>query len=270
MIKPVVSVICLTYNHEKYIHDTIDSILNQKTNFHFEFIIHDDASTDNTASIIKSYETKKYDNVTFRPFYQQVNKWNPKTGYITNYVFNKVQGKYIAMCEGDDYWVDSYKLQKQVDLLETTDYSMCFNRAIVIDENNNFIRYRNYVKKNKVFTIQNLIKNNIISTASVMYKCNVAKKLFKLAADNKCLDNMYMGDWILNLTCALNGHIFYFSDIMSVYRIHNEGLWSKLSQTEKYTKSINVLNYFNTLTNYKYNEYVLESIKDKKQKLFAI
>lgn len=114
----VVSIQCLAYNHAPYIRQCLDGFVMQKTNFRFEAIVHDDASTDGTQDIIKEYE-KKYPDI-IKPIYQKENQYSKGIpGYITNLVSSKCKGKYIAICEGDDYWTDPYKLQKQVNYMET-------------------------------------------------------------------------------------------------------------------------------------------------------
>ena len=112
----LVSICCITYNHEKYIRDAIEGFLMQKTDFPFEVLIHDDASTDGTADIIREYETKYPDII--KPIYQTENQYSKGIKISATYNYPRAKGKYIALCEGDDYWIDPYKLQKQVDFLE--------------------------------------------------------------------------------------------------------------------------------------------------------
>ncbi len=107
----IVSISCKTYNHEDYIADAIDGFLQQKTNFKYEILIHDDASTDRTADIIRAYE-KKYPDL-IKPIYQTVNQYSIEGVSVTQLNLSRAKGKYIAECEGDDYWIDPYKLQKQ-------------------------------------------------------------------------------------------------------------------------------------------------------------
>lgn len=122
---PIVSIICQTFNHEKFISKTIDAFLNQKTEFLFEIIIHDDASTDGTKDVIAKYH-EKYPNLIV-PIYQKENKYSKKINIWSHFTFPAAKGKYIALCEGDDYWIDDLKLQKQVDFLEkNNDYSVCW------------------------------------------------------------------------------------------------------------------------------------------------
>ena len=116
-VTPLVSICCATYNHERYIRDVIDGFLMQKTTFPIEIIIHDDASTDETARIVKEYAEKHPDLIV--PIFQTENQYSKnKESIFAWFVYPRSRGKYIALCEGDDYWVDPIKLQKQVDYLE--------------------------------------------------------------------------------------------------------------------------------------------------------
>ena len=125
----VVSIVCNTYNHELYIRDALDSFLSQKTNFPFEILVFDDASTDKTANIIRSYEEKYPDII--KPVYQTVNQYS--LGLMPGKQNReRATGKYIAICEGDDYWCDCNKLQKQVDYMEShPDCTFCFTNGYV-------------------------------------------------------------------------------------------------------------------------------------------
>ena len=126
---PLVSIACITYNQEKYIHQCLDGFVMQKTNFKIEVVIHDDASTDNTPSIIREY-CNNYPDL-FVPILQTQNKYKEGKGILVPYVYPKCRGKYIALCEGDDYWTDPYKLQKQVDFLEANpEYGMCYTKVL--------------------------------------------------------------------------------------------------------------------------------------------
>ena len=114
--KPFVSILCDTFNHEKYIRETLEGFLKQRTEFPFEIIVHDDASTDNTPAIVKEY-AEKYPQI-IKCILQKENQYSKKVNFWSDITFPKAQGKYIALCEGDDYWIDELKLQKQVDFLE--------------------------------------------------------------------------------------------------------------------------------------------------------
>ena len=125
---PLVSVYCLTYNHAKYIKDALEGFVHQKTNFQFEVIVHDDASTDGTADIIKDY-ARKYPDIIV-PIYQNENQYSKKVPITRTFVLPILKGKYYAACEGDDFWCDENKLQKQVDWLENNpEYSLIITFA---------------------------------------------------------------------------------------------------------------------------------------------
>lgn len=216
----IVSVLCTAYNHESYIRQCLDGFVMQKTNFKFEAIVHDDASTDNTASVIREYAEKYPDIIV--PIYQTENQYR-KTDIYTTYLYPIVQGKYIALCEGDDYWTDPYKLQKQVDFLEAnSEYSMCFANAIE--------HWEDGTKEDKCFsnvedrdyTGIEIYKKWTIPTASVLYRREIIfSERYKEITANK---NFIFGDTILALTCCEFGKIRGMSDVVSVYRKHVGGM----------------------------------------------
>lgn len=128
MDEPAVSISCITYNHEPYIRDCLEGFLMQKTNFPFEILIHDDASTDKTADIIREYEAKYPDVI--KPIYQTENQYSKGVKVSLVYNYPRAKGKYIALCEGDDFWTDPDKLQIQYDFMEANpDYSLCGCRS---------------------------------------------------------------------------------------------------------------------------------------------
>lgn len=147
---PLVSVRCITYNHEPYIAQAIDGFLMQKTDFPFEVIIHDDASTDKTADIIREYE-KKYPLI-IKPIYQTENQYSKRNGSIAKAIDPKLKGKYIAFCEGDDYWIDPNKLQMQVDFLEKNpEYGMCYTNFNIFNQQKQKFRYNLFDTESKQF-----------------------------------------------------------------------------------------------------------------------
>ena len=128
MSKMMVSICCLTFNQETYIGQTLQSFVDQITDFPFEVLIHDDASTDKTADIIRQFEAKYPDII--KPIYQTENQHSKNIRISFTYQYPRATGKYIAMCEGDDYWIDPYKLQKQVDYMEAhPDCRLCFTNG---------------------------------------------------------------------------------------------------------------------------------------------
>lgn len=214
MDKPLVSICSITYNHAPYIRQCMDGFLMQKTNFPFEIIINDDCSTDGTTEIIKEYAAKYPDLI--KPIFHDENQYQKGVrGIFVKFVFPKAQGKYLALCEGDDYWIDPLKLQKQVDFLEThLDYSMCFHRAKIeneINKPNVFIHCS--MIEDRDYTGDELFRTWTVPTASMIFRREVLN--YKNITDKRIL----YGDIILILRCAEFGKIKGMSSEMSVYRI---------------------------------------------------
>lgn len=209
----LVSIKCLVYNHEPYLRQCLDGFVMQKTNFRFEAIVHDDASTDSSAAIIREY-AEKYPHI-IKPIYETENQYSKHDGSVVKIMNAACKGKYIAMCEGDDYWIDPLKLQKQVDFLEThLDYSMCFHRAKIeneINKPNVFIHCS--MIEDRDYTGDELFRTWTVPTASMMYRRELLD--YKNITDKRIL----YGDIILILRCAEFGKIKGMSSEMSVYRI---------------------------------------------------
>ena len=211
MSYPKVSVVCVTYNQEKYIQQTLDSFLMQEHDFSVEIIIVDDCSSDNTQEIIKKYALE---NSSIKAYY------NPKNlGVSRNFTkaLRYAQGDYIAMCEGDDYWTDKKKIAKQVEYMDQNpSCSVCFHKTRVIFEDNSRDPYT--IPANKTsFTTGKLIDNNFMHTSSVMYR--------RLKAYSSMPTDMLPVDWYLHLKHAKNGKIGYIEDEMSTYRRNKDSVW---------------------------------------------
>jgi glycosyltransferase involved in cell wall biosynthesis len=222
----IVSIFCSTYNQENYIGSAIESFLLQKTNFSIEIIIHDDASTDGTAKIVREY-SKKYPDLIV-PILQTENQFSQGVKIWPTYLFSSTRGKYIALCEGDDYWTDPLKLQKQVDFLSShPEHSICFHPVRVIDEIGMKPHYINPPESDQNnFNFSSLLKGNIIPTSSVLYRRDpdfVFPSWFW---------QIKLGDWPLNLLMASHGKIGFLNEVMSVYRIHEGSYWSSRPRSE--------------------------------------
>lgn len=233
MNKPKVSIVCITYNQSKYIKDALDGFIKQKTNFDFEIIIADDCSTDDTAAIIKKYSAEN--PKLFRPIYRQKN-----IGVIPNLfdAMRQAKGDYIALCEGDDYWTDSNKLQSQVDFLDKhNDYALCFHPAQVISENNKTGPVYPEISGTHKFTIEELLKWNFIATNTVLYR--------KQKYNDLGNEDILPGDWFLHLYHARYGKIGYINKVMGVYRKHPESLWSDRNKNKSAFWQRFLLNHLN-------------------------
>lgn len=220
---PLVSIVCITYNHEKYIRNCLDGFVMQKTTFPFEILIHDDASTDNTANIIKDYEKKYADLI--HPIYQTINQYSKKINPGIDYLLPIAKGKYIALCEGDDYWTDSAKLQKQVDFLEAnSEYSICFHDVeIVMQDPNTEKTAQDYViihnQNRDSFTFEDLVLlGNLMHTPSIVFR--------KQPMENYPFSQALTSDYFLSLHNSYFGKIRKIEGTMAAYRVHEGGVFS--------------------------------------------
>lgn len=222
------SIVCITYNHEKFIKEALEGFVMQKTNFPFEVIIHDDASTDKTADIIREYQ-KRYPEI-IKPIFQTSNKFSQGKMPIIEYMLDKIQGEYVALCEGDDYWTDENKLQKQVDFLDShPDFSICFHPVKFVWEDKSHKSIVFPAPKDRfnktVLKLKHLLKQNFIQTNSVVYRWNLKKSDWPQRAFLPC-------DWYFHLLHARHGKIGLLPEVMSVYRKHSGGVWYGCGETD--------------------------------------
>ena len=223
----MVTIRCLAFNQESYIRQCLEGFVMQKTNFRFEAIVHDDASTDGTAAIIKEY-AEKYPDI-IKPIFETENQYSKRDGSIRRIMNEHTYGKYVALCEGDDYWIDPLKLQKQVDFLENhSDYSMCFHKVKVFRQTNNVnkscLKLFNHLEERE-YTGEEILGKWTVPTASVLFK-----KGIQTPPDKRFL----YGDIILFLSCVEVGKIFCLNDTMSIYRRHEGGISYKRVHFKKY------------------------------------
>ncbi len=216
---PTVSIQCLAYNHERYIRQCLDGIVSQKTNFSFEAIVHDDASTDETAIIIREY-ADKYPGI-IKPIIEDENLYSKDLSRLRHVMRNRLRGKYIAFCECDDYWINDNKLQRQVDFLEShPDYSMCFHSAKKIYEVNtaSWLNCENIDDRD--YSATEVFINWLVPTASILCRLDA----FQLYHSLKDAEHILNGDIALILSCMMKGKVRGMSEQMSVYRIHGSGV----------------------------------------------
>lgn len=227
--KAGVSIICTTYNHEEYIKEAIEGFLKQKTNFPCEVLIHDDASTDGTAKIIEEY-AERYPEFIF-PILQQENQLSQGISIVNTFLLPLVRGKYIARCEGDDYWCDELKLQKQYDALQQHPQSdMCACGAKIVDaESGNIVLANDHCNEHtlRIMSADEVIVGGggYVQTAGFFYRVNA--ELYQFAQIKKY-------DYTLQIAGALRGGIVFIPDVMVIYRksVPN-GATYRLSQNSK-------------------------------------
>lgn len=262
-IEPLVSVLVTTYQHEKFIAECLDGILQQKTNFPFEILIGEDESHDNTRKICKKYAEEHPDKIRLFLRNRKTSQLYDENG---NYLcrFNgkwlglSLKGKFIASCEGDDYWTNVNKLQKQVDFLQANpDFSMCFHNARIEYSHKSETRIFSKIKEGEYKGLD-LYKNWVVPTASVVFSLDSLED-----RDIFFNSNFLFGDILLFLKLAESGRVWYFDEIMSVYRRHegnmtNESFFKNPENVKKYIiQQKQILHFFPD--NYKKTAYKIIS-----------
>ncbi len=256
-----VSILCLTYNHRQYIEQTLEGFLNQKTNFEFEIIVHDDASTDGTQDILRKYE-REYGN-KIKVIYEEKNKFKlamANGGYFRGVLEPLAGGRYIATCEGDDYWIDDSKLQIQYDFMNShPDYICCGHAAKVFncEENKFSSKYVGCGSEPQDLTVPLVLSNHFMQTATLFYKKGFARKYV-----TQWFSHAVVGDvsWLIYL--IEEGKVFYSPKIMSVYRLSSVGSYSSVKDasilTERNIKLMNQTASLNIKTGGKYKKEFMD------------
>lgn len=221
--KPLLAIRTIVYNHKSYLRDYFEGVVMQKTNFPFVAVVHDDCSTDGSTEIIKEYADKYPDII--KPIFEKENQWHKHDGSlarIMNEAIAATNAKYVAICEGDDYWTDPYKLQKQVDYMEAhSECAVCFHPVMVHDQQTGEEYQDTLTKVPQITTIHDLARlNNYIHTPSVMYRYNP-----KVSETMSQLGKLGVGDYLMSMLYAQHGNICKLPDYMAVYR-QGVGVWT--------------------------------------------
>ena len=218
--EPLVSISCITYNHARYIRQCLDGFVLQKTTFPFEVLIHDDASTDGTADIIREYEMK-YPYI-IKPIYEQENQWVKGRRGSAIFNFPRAKGKYIALCEGDDYWIDPLKLQKQVDILESDkNIGFVYSKFQLVNFDNmlieNYSTVSNQLSHSKTgYLLPSLLRNNFPQTLTVVFKKELLANFDKYYS--------YGYDWPLFIHICGKCKSVFLKDVTGCYRTNPNGM----------------------------------------------
>ena len=257
---PLVSVCVVTYQHKNYIRTCLDGILMQQTSFPFEIILGEDASTDGTREICMEYAEQNHGKI--RLGLRSRNDVIYINGHPTgrfNFIENlkEARGKYIAFCEGDDYWTDANKLQKQVDFLEANvDYTLCFHNCLLRNERERTVSERPLLDKTvkTVYATEDILGAWFIPTAGIVFRREklVLPQWFSLVES---------GDVALLLLLSLSGPFKYLDELMSVYRLHPSGISNRHTGYNKVLAMAFLYQCFNIHTNYQYHERVLQAMK---------
>jgi glycosyltransferase involved in cell wall biosynthesis len=229
---PLVSILCQAYNHGEFIEQCLKGIMMQETSFSFEVLVHDDASTDNTADIIKKFELQ-YPEI-IKPIYQTENQFSQKKKVFSRIQLPRAKGKYIAICEGDDYWTDPMKLQKQVDFLEVNqEFIICIGKSY-IREGDKISEGWSSQKSSIIY--KDVAESNFIITNTVIFRNN--KDILQSHHFRDYIKKTVNVDIFLFLFLLMHGKGYAFQEYMGVYRLHEGGIYSQQSDETKYIRSI--------------------------------
>ena len=265
----LVTIRCMAYNHEPYIRQCLDGFVMQKTNFRFEAIVHDDASTDGTAAIIREYAAKYPDII--KPIFQTENQYSKHDGAIKRAFDANTRGKYAAMCEGDDYWTDALKLQKQVDFMEShPECSLYLSNGYGYYEDTGKTVVLNSVpiSKSRYLTMSETLREEggLIPTASM---CMRQEMLY--SEPEWCL-KAPVGDRPLRMWSAVNGKVYYDVTPMVTYRKNSSGSFTQRVTNREYARHIldrmnEFFDKFDEFTQYAYHQDV-QYMKDREEYSF--
>lgn len=257
-----VTILCITYNHQDFLEKCITGFLEQKVDFNVKIIIHDDASTDKTREIIEKY-AKKYPNLIV-PIIEKENQYSKHDGSIGKRMFKEAKGAYVAMCEGDDYWDDPYKLAIQYHLMEKyKDCRFCVHKVKTIDVLTNEISYRPRVAKIKTSILHPKKYFEIISANFEFQTTSYFRRFDDYAnfINNppKFTKTIPTGDEKILLYFGSLGNILYIDRTMSVYNKFNPGSWtlknSQKTRPEKLAWAKNVIDSYEEFNLYTKNKF---------------
>ncbi len=254
---PFVSVVTITCNQAGYIRECIESILPQKTNFRFEYIIADDCSTDGTQDIVADYARRCPETI-------QLITSDHNVGAVMNAkrAFDACKGKYTAICEGDDYWTDPVKLQMQADFLEANrEFSMCIHRVEGRDESGSKVLYLSNEDQKEESDIYDLFAGNFICLASCMFR-NYPDLEYPL-----WFDGLDFTDWPFYVLHAIRGKIGFINRFMAVYRVHPNGIWTSKSEWDRAKSGIRVFAAVDEHLHFKYHDQLGRNIAELYQVL---
>ena len=264
----LVSVMCIAYNHEKFIAEALESLVKQKTDFRYEVLVHDDCSTDKTAQIIEEY-AQKYPEI-IKAYYEEENQYSKK---VSNFLkmAKLASGKYLAICEGDDFWLNENKLQEQYDYITThPGCTMCITAARLVDMNSKKLGEMHPFKNNGEYGIGHYLNRKAnIPTASILVETNDLIEVYNTPY-RKVSD---VGDVPIGLYMFSKGTVHYINRCDVAYRINNPNSWAGRTTGEKYIahleNSIKTHQVFDEYTNRKYTEEIQRKIQSSKMQILV-
>ena len=259
----MVSVWCTTYNHFSYIRDALDSFISQQTNFPYEIIVHDDCSTDGTAEILQEYQSK-YSEI-IKPIFEKENLYSKGIPFARDIFKKNMNGKYVAVCDGDDFWCNPLKIQRQFDYMEAhKDCSLMMHNGYFLNAKNNRKKLINPYPTTEILTENDVIVEgkHMPPTASMFYRRTDREEMPSFFWDAP------VGDRTLRLFLLTRGYVYYEDDPMCMYRINVPGSFGKRTASSKeYSETIlkrmeAFFDTYNTYTNYSH-DYAVQIAKSR-------
>ena len=263
-----VSVVCLTYNQEEYIRDALNGFVSQKTDFPFEVIVHDDASTDGTAAIIREFE-ERYPEI-IKPVYEEENQYSKHRGIYYFIIRPLIRGKYVAFCEGDDYWTDDRKLQKQYDYLEAhPEYTMCACASTWVDMKTGKSFPSFFSRNDTDVSMEDVIverKGRPFQYASFFIRTEIWNRW------PRWRHSYPVGDTPVAILAAQYGKIRYIAQEMCVYRWRSASSWTAKMDDEshrvkEFEQMIGAIERFNDATDRQYDDIVRARVLSLRYKI---
>lgn len=247
-MQPKASVLMITYNQDQYIAQALDSVLMQKCSFRFEIVIGEDFSTDGTRAICQAYQ-QKYPEI-IRLLDHEKNLGMSRNFF---YTLAECKGEYLAILEGDDFWTDPLKLQKQVDFLDSNpDFSIVFARTEVFFQDEDRLGIEIPPPNIGPFTLENLLKVNFIATCSVMYRHGLVTEF------PAWLYQLDMLDWPMHILHVQHGKIGFLDEKMAKYRIHSKSTYSSRNVSQNYVGMLKFYRIINIHLNFNYSKLIYQ------------
>ncbi len=250
-----ISVLCITYNHEKYIGKALDGFLMQRGDFEYEILVHDDASSDGTVNILKEYKEKYPGKITL--ILQKENQYSKGINILRTYFYPLIRGKYIAFCEGDDFWIYDGKLQKQYELMEANpNISLCYHNALIYQKESDILRLNvqnhpsGYIEDRDIINVT----KGWYPTASIFCRTDDIKEQPDIQAGT--------GDETWRTYMACRGDLYFINRAWSVYTEFSEGGWNTRYYQDKklakihFRKTVEYFLYFNRYSKERFKEYI--------------
>jgi glycosyltransferase involved in cell wall biosynthesis len=253
---PAVSVWMITYNHEAFIRQALDGILMQVTSFPYEVVIGEDMSTDQTREIVQEYQRHHPDRIRLRLAKENLYSQGMKPFAS---VLNACRGKYIALCEGDDYWTDPLKLQKQMDFLEAhPSHAVCFHRAYQLVQATGEMKIWQQSRRldRFTYTLDDLARDNFVATPSIMFRNGLVVQMPSWFFDAPC------GDWPLLVLLAQHGTVGFIDQAMAVHRIHGGGMFGGASESVQHEMSTKMFDLLRVHLSSKYEDQIQAGVSD--------